>query len=120
MRACAAFTQVYGNLQEQSVKEILTGSSVLKEWRSAIVADYTDCGKYEYCNYCSLCAGINYSEHKDFHKPAESNCYLAKCRFNLAHKLMEHEEPMSREQFVKALQKLPVETLELKRVYRKG
>lgn len=120
LRACAAFTQVYGNLLEQPVNDILTGSRVLKEWRNAIVADYTDCGKYEYCNYCSLCAGINYSEHKDFRKPAESNCYLAKCRFNLAHKLMEHEEPMSREHFVKALQKLPVEPLELKRVYRKG
>lgn len=120
LRACAAFTQVYGNLLKQSVKAILTGSSILKEWRNAIVSDFTDCGKYDYCSYCSLCAGINYSEYKDFRKPAESNCFLAKCRYKLAHKLMRKDEPMSREQFVRALQKLPIETIELKRVYRKG
>lgn len=117
LRACVAFTQTYGNLLRQSVNEILSNSLTLKEWRSAIVADYVDCGKYDYCDYCNLCAGINYTEHGDFHKPAETNCYMAKCRFRLAKKLMEKDDSMNRAQFVARLQALPIETVNLKRLY---
>lgn len=118
LRACPAFTQVYGNLQTQSVEEILTCSSVLNEWRGAVVGDYTECGKYDYCDYCNLCAGLNHTEHGDFRKPAETNCYMAKCRYNLAHQLMEHDEPMTREQLIEALQALPVEKVVLQRKYK--
>ena len=118
LRACSAFTQVYGNLKTQFIEEILTYSSVLNEWRCAVVGDYTECGKYDFCDYCNLCAGLNYTEHGDFRKPAETNCYMAKCRHNLAHKLMEHYEPISREQFVAALKDLPIEEVTLRRQYR--
>lgn len=118
LRACAAFTQVYGNLRELSVVEILADSPFLKEWRTAVVADYAECGKYDYCDYCNLCAGVNYTEHGDFRQPAETNCFMAKCRYNLAHKLMEHDEPMTREQFIEALQALPIERTALQRQYR--
>lgn len=118
LRGCAAFTQTYGNLQEQSISSIFANSAALKEWRSAVVAEYTECGRYDYCDYCNLCAGVNYTEHGDFRKPAETNCYMAKCRFNLAHKLMAHDEPMTREMFVKALQNLPVEKVDLRRLYK--
>lgn len=119
MRACTTFTQSYGNLQNQTVEKILTHSAELKEWRSAVIGDFTECGKYDYCDYCNLCAGVNYTEHGDFRKPAETNCYMAKCRYNLAHKLMEHDEPMTREQFVETLQKLPIEKVQLQRNYHK-
>lgn len=118
LRGCVAFTQIYGSLQKQSVAEIFADSTTLKEWRSAIIADYSECGKHEYCDYCYLCAGLNYTEHGDFRKPAETNCYMAKCRFNLAHKLKEHEEPMYREQFVVALQNFPIKNVDLKRIYK--
>lgn len=118
LRACTAFTQAYGNLQEQSISCILASSSALKEWRSAVVAEYTECGRHDYCDYCNLCAGVNYTEHEDFRKPAETNCYMAKCRFNLAKKLMAHDEPMTREEFIQALQKLPIEKTDLQRQYR--
>lgn len=119
LRACPTFTQTYGNLKIQSIDEILTGSSLLKEWRSAVVADYTECGKYNYCDYCNLCAGVNYIEHGDFRKPAETNCFMAKCRYNLAKRLMEQNDTMTREKFIKALQKLPIEKVVLQRKYRK-
>ncbi len=119
LRACPAFTQVYGNLHTQSVEEILTGSQALDEWRNAVVSDYTECGKYDYCDYCNLCAGLNHTEHGDFRKPAETNCYMAKCRCNLAHRLMENDEPMTREQLIKALRVLPVEDVVLQRRYMK-
>lgn len=118
LRGCVAFTQIYGNLREQSVTEVLTGSSLLKEWRSAIVADYQECGQHDYCDYCNLCAGINYTEHGDFRSPAETNCYMAKCRFNLAHRLMAHDEPMTKEQFIEALQNLQIEKVNLRRCYK--
>lgn len=118
LRACPTFTQAYGNLNQQSIEDILTGSSLLKEWRNAVVADYTECGKYDYCDYCNLCAGVNYTEHGDFRKPAETNCFIAKCRFNLAKNLMKHHESMTREQFIEALQKLPIEKVVLQRKYR--
>ena len=61
--------------------------------------------------------GINYTEHGDFRKPAESNCHLAKARYNLAHQLLEHDTPMDREQFVRALQALPKTKVSLQREY---
>lgn len=118
LRGCVAFTQIYGNLREQSVTEVLTGSSLLKEWRSAVVADYKECGQHDYCDYCNLCAGVNYTEHGDFRNPAETNCYMAKCRFNLAHRLMANDEPMTREQLIEALQNLQIEKVILRRSYK--
>ena len=50
--------------------------------------------------------------------PAETNCYMAKCRFNLARRLMEHDEPLSREQFIDALQNLKIEKVNLRRLYK--
>lgn len=117
LRACTAFTQTYGNLQNQTVNEILTNSTKLKEWRNAVVADYSECGNYDYCDFCNLCAGVNYAEHGNFRIPAETNCYMAKCRYNVAHKLMKHDEPMNREQFVEALKQLPKTKVTLQRQY---
>ena len=117
LRACPAFTMVYGNLCVRTIVDVLTNSKTLAEWRAAVVADYTECGKYDYCDYCNLCAGVNYTEHGDFRKPAETNCFMAKCRYNLAHKLMEHDAPMNREEFVAALQQLPKAKVTLQRQY---
>lgn len=118
LRACAAFTEVYGNLLEQSVSEIISGSATLKEWRNAKIADFDECGRHEYCDFCNLCAGTNYSEHGDYHKPAETNCYMAKCRYNLAHELMELDSFMTREQFIAELNNLPIKQVKLRRMYR--
>lgn len=118
LRACAAFTQTYGNLTEQSVSKILSDSPTLKEWRNAVIADYVECGKYDYCDYCNLCAGVNYSEHGDYRKAAETNCYMAKCRYNLALKLKECDTPMTREQLINALNNLSIKKVDLRRKYR--
>ena len=118
LRGCPAFTQVYGDMKRQSALEILSESPSLKDWRKAVVQDYTECGKHVFCDYCNLCAGLNYTEHGDFRKPAETNCHMAKCRYNLAQKLMEQdEESLTREEFVAALKQLPKAKVELKRSY---
>lgn len=118
LRACPAFTQIYGNLKTQSVEGVLTSSPTLNEWRSAVIGDYTECGRHDYCDYCNLCAGLNYTEHGDFRIPAETNCYMAKCRSNLAHQLMEHDNPMTRKQLIESLRNLPTEKVVLQRRYR--
>lgn len=116
-RLCPSFTQIYGNLKEQSALSILTGSTELKKWRNAVLSDFTECGRHDYCDYCNLCAGINHLEHGDFRKPAETNCFMAKCRYNLANQLMSQDEPINRSQLVEALQKLPKAKVELRRMY---
>ena len=104
--------------KKQTAYEILTGSLELKCWRNSVVGDYTECGRYDYCDYCNLCAGVNYTEHGDFRKPAETNCYMAKCRYNLAQKLMKNpNQPMTREQLIDALQKLPIKETILQRKF---
>jgi len=118
LRACTAFSQVYGNLQKESVYKILSDSPVLQEWRNAVVADYIECGKYPYCDYCNLCAGLNYAEHGDYRIPAETNCFMAKSRYNLACKLMEYGDDMTRDEFIKAVHRLPTGKYDLKRKYR--
>lgn len=117
MRACVAFTQVYGNLRMQTALDILNNSKTLQDWRNAVVADYEECGKHSYCDYCNLCAGVNYTEHRDFRKPAETNCHMAKCRYNLAQKLMNNYKELTREQFVEALRRLPKGKMNLERRY---
>lgn len=118
LRGCPAFSQIYGDVLKQNVLEILSKSKPLKEWRKAVVQDYTECGRHEFCDYCNLCAGVNYTEHGDFRKPAETNCYMAKCRYNLAKRLMEQdEESLAKEEFVAALKQLPKAKVVLKRSY---
>ena len=83
-----------------------------------MVANYAVCGRNDYCDYCNLCAGLNYTEHGDYRLPAESNCYMAKCRYHLAQELMEHDAEMTREELIAALQNLPIERIVLRREYR--
>lgn len=117
VRCCSAFPMTFGNVKENSIGEILSESKTLHEWRSAILLDYAECGKHDYCDYCNLCAGINYIEHGDFRKPAETNCYMAKVRYNLAQKLMKDYKEYTREEFVRALQKLPKAKVTMQRMY---
>ena len=79
--------------------------------------EYIECGKNEYCAYCNLCPGQGYIEHGDYLKPAESCCYMAKVRYNLAQKMMKGYDPLNGKEFVEALHKLPKNKVELRRIY---
>ena len=84
---CCAFHLSFGNLQSQSVHEIISNNKLLKWWRNLKVNDYEECGKKEYCGFCNFCVGVNHSEHGTPLKAAENNCYVAKIRFQLANKM---------------------------------
>lgn len=117
LQPCCAFPMPFGNLKSQSVNEILTGSNVLKEWRSATLQEYDDCGKKDYCSYCNICAGNNYVEHGDFRKPSENNCTMAKIRCNMARRMMQGCDPLQGQDFVTALKALPKAKVDLRRIY---
>ena len=50
--------------------------------------DYEECGRFDYCDYCNLCPGNNFIEHGTPLKGSETNCDVAKARYELAQKMM--------------------------------
>lgn len=91
---CCAFHMAFGNLREQPLSDILRNSEALKYWRNLTLSKYEECGRYEYCDYCNLCPGINYAEHGTPLKPGENNCYMAKCRYQLANRMKNGYDPL--------------------------
>ncbi len=91
---CCSFHLVFGNVLEDSINEILNKSEELHKWRNYKLSESEECGRYDYCDYCSLCPGTNYSLRGDYKKASENNCWLAKVRFNLAKKMMAGYDPL--------------------------
>lgn len=115
---CCAFHLVFGNLKESHLKDILWHSAMLKWWTSQTLQQYEECGKHDYCDYCNLCAGVNYSEWSTPLKAGENNCYMAKIRYELAHKMMKEYDPLQGESIQSKLNDLPnYKTVKLKREY---
>ena len=117
---CCAFHLVFGNLKKYSIKEILLHSEMLKWWNVQTLQQYEECGKHEYCDYCNLCAGLNYSELGTPLKAGENNCYMAKVRYELAHKMMTGYDPLQGKSIQDVLDGLPqYEKVELKHEFTK-
>ena len=105
---CCAFHLKFGNLKLQHLRDILTDNPILEKWQHLKMSDYEECGTHEYCSFCSLCAGINYSEHGTPTKAAENNCYLARGRYNLAQKMrLEQYDPLMGKLLRERLKELP-------------
>ncbi len=104
---CCAFHTVFGNLKEQSIAEIEANDEGLKYWRNVTLKDYEECGRYDYCGYCNLCPGNNFLEHGTPLKAAETNCYMAKTRYELAQKMMKGYDPLNGTSLVERLAELP-------------
>ena len=84
---CCTFHLILGKLKEQSLKDIISISNNLKWWLGLTLEKYEECGKYDYCNYCNICPGLNYAEHGTPLKAAENCCFLAKIRKDLVTKI---------------------------------
>lgn len=95
---CCAFHLSFGNLRNSSLKEILNKNDLLLNWQNLTLEQYEECGRYDYCAYCNLCPGNNFSEHGDPRKAGENNCYMAKCRWQLAKRLMQGEPPINKDE----------------------
>lgn len=117
LQPCCAFPLSFGNLKRQTIDEIFHENIPMKAWQQHSLNEFTECGRHDYCDYCNLCVGCGYIEHKDWKKPAESCCYMAKVRYNLAHKMMKGFDPLQGQEFVTALKALPKAKVVLKRQY---
>lgn len=83
---CNAMHMFLGNLKTQRFADIVNTSTVLREWRSMKQSQFDECWTHDYCAYCDFCIGNNYSEHGNPFHAGENNCYLAKCKYELAKK----------------------------------
>lgn len=112
---CCAFHTLFGNVKEQSLADIL-GSKERDYWLNLTLNQYEECGKYDYCDYCNLCPGNNYTEHGTPLKAAEVNCYLAKNRYELAQKMKNGYNPLNERTLQERLEELEsYKPFELKR-----
>ena len=117
LQPCCAFPLLFGNLKNNSLSDILSHNDSLQKWQTHSLQQFTDCGRHDYCDYCNLCPGHGQMEHGDWRKPAENCCYMAKIRYNLAHKMMEGFDPLNGQEFVQALRALPKAKVMLQRQY---
>lgn len=72
------------------------------------LSKYEECGKYEYCDFCKLCPGLNFAEHGTPLKASENNCFIAKVRNNLAKKLESGHDPLNGRSLSEAIEVLEV------------
>ena len=105
---CCAFHTVFGYLKAQDVADINHNCKELSYWRNLTLNEYEECGRHDYCAYCNLCPGNNFVEHGTPLKASENNCYMAKIRFKLAHKMMnEGYDPLNGKTLRERLSELP-------------
>ena len=104
---CCSFHTLFGNIKKQSISEIMKDSKELAYWKGLKLSDYEECGHYDYCAYCNLCPGNNFIEHGTPLKASETNCFMAKTRFNLAQKMMQGYDPLNGKTLRERLAELP-------------
>lgn len=85
---CVSLRIYLGNYKE--IKNIWKNSTILKDWQSVKVKDFSDCGKHDYCNFCiEICPAISQLENGDFKNSNSSNCTKAKARQEAYRKLIQ-------------------------------
>ncbi len=106
LMACSSLHAPFGNLKTTNLKNLLKNNKELTWWQSLTLNKYEECGKHEYCDFCNLCPGLNYSEHGTPTKASENCCYLAKVRYNLAIKMKKGYDPLEGKPLVKVLENM--------------
>lgn len=104
---CCAFHLDLGDLHKEKVRDIINNSEKLKWWRNLPLSEYEDCGKEEYCAFCNLCPGNNFSEYGTPVKCSENNKFMAKARYNLMLKKKNGIDPLEGMSIQEKLLQLP-------------
>lgn len=104
---CCAFHALFGNLKDGSVISVVSDNKDLDWWQNLTLADYEECGRHDYCDYCNLCPGNNFVEHGTPLKAAENNCFMAKVRYELAQKMKRGYDPLQGKTLRERLAELP-------------
>lgn len=90
---CCTFHYSFGNIKTASLEEILS-SDKRRWWLSCTLDNFEECARHDYCDYCNLCPGVNFSDTKTPLKAGENNCFLAKIRSRLTHDLVNGTDPL--------------------------
>ena len=106
VQPCAAFPMSLGNLKTHTWREIITDNLVLQDWQNCKMKEFDMCGKYDFCKCCKPCAGLNFIEHGDYRKAAETSCYMAKVRYSILERLSQGEDLLGGLTFNSALENL--------------
>ena len=104
---CCSFHTIFGYLKKQDIASIVKGSFERKYWLKLSLNDYEECGRYDYCDYCNLCPGNNFIEHGTPLKASDTNCYVAKARYELAQKMMKGYDSLNGKTLRERLSELP-------------
>jgi MoaA/NifB/PqqE/SkfB family radical SAM enzyme len=117
---CVTFPWILGNIKEVTLKRILTENIYLKKWKKTTLSDFENCGKEEYCQYCTICAGCNFVATGSPLKACKNSCYIAKCRYEVAEKLKKGNDPLKNRDVIDCLSECDNSISFLKRVIHKG
>lgn len=112
IQPCVAFPLVFGNLKKKTWNQIMENNETLKEWLQCTMREFDKCGTYAYCSCCKPCAGLNYIEHGDYRKAAETSCYMAKIRYELLERLSKGDDLLEGKSIDEAVELLKVENIE--------
>jgi len=104
---CCAFHTLLGNIKEFGINDIISNSKELAYWKEMTLNDYEECGRYDYCSYCNLCPGNNFTEHGTPKKASEVNCFVAKTRYEVAQKMMHGDDLLHGKSLQERLAELP-------------
>ena len=83
---CPAFHLVLGNIRNSSIEDI-RNSEILTNWSKVTLSNYVDCGSHDYCSFCSICPGDNFSDTGSPLKASDNKCFMAKKRYDYAKKI---------------------------------
>lgn len=118
---CCCFHAVLGDIKTQHINEIIHDNETLDKLISLKLNQYEECGTHDYCNFCVLCPGLNFSEHGTPLKAAENNCYYAKIRHKLYKDLLNGVDPLKGKCIESALQEMTIsESIPLKKINSNG
>jgi MoaA/NifB/PqqE/SkfB family radical SAM enzyme len=106
VQPCAAFPMSFGNIKNNTWHGIVTDNPLLQDWHSCKMKEFDYCGKYDFCKCCKPCAGLNFIEHGDYRKAAETSCYMARVRYNLMERLSNGGDVLLGQTFNQALDNL--------------
>lgn len=108
---CVSFQSEIGDLRKEKVKDVLIKKELIR-WRKCTFSDYKECGKKEFCKYCSLCPGLNFAKNGSPFVPSDNNCYMARIRHELVEALKKGDDPLKGMDIDEALAKLPDENID--------
>eukprot|EP00825_Cyclidium_porcatum_P018032 TRINITY_DN20669_c0_g1_i1.p2 TRINITY_DN20669_c0_g1~~TRINITY_DN20669_c0_g1_i1.p2 ORF type:complete len:192 (-),score=14.48 TRINITY_DN20669_c0_g1_i1:12-587(-) len=117
VQLCCAYPSSIGNLKNEPFSSLLKHSKELAWWHNITLNDYEKCGKFDYCDYCKPCPGVNFAETGSPLKPAITNCNIAKIRYELSLKLKQGYDPLNGKSVQKCLSLISIPLLDLKREY---